>query len=71
MTILYSIVVSSLVVGVLNLIAVLFLSNAMFRILLASRAPPEKKTSKSPEKGLVDVKQTMTYDPRFSAKTDD
>jgi hypothetical protein len=43
----------------------------MFRILLPSRATPEKKTSKSPEKGLVDVKQTMTYDPRFSAKTDD
>jgi hypothetical protein len=71
MTILYYIAISSLVVGFLNLIAVLFLSNAMFRILLPSKVVLEKNTPKAPEKGLVDLKQTMTYDPRFTAKTDD
>lgn len=67
MTILYSLVASSLVVGTLNLVAVLFLSNALFRILMVPKRPIPGEP-KSEEKGLVDIRQTMTYDPRFSSK---
>lgn len=69
MNILYILVSASIAVGVFNLIAVLFLSNSLFRMFLSN--PPKgrlyKKTD-SDDKGLVDMAQTLTYDPRFAAK---
>lgn len=53
----------SLFVGVVNLVAVLFLSNAFFRVMISGSepvAPPPKD-----ERGLVDLKESGTYDPRF------
>lgn len=53
----------SLFVGVVNLVAVLFLSNAFFRVMVSGRepvAPPPRG-----ERGLVDLRESGTYDPRF------
>lgn len=68
MTILHYIVASSLVVGIVNLVAVLFLSNALFRILLSPPDRQRQDAEESGDKGLVDVAPTMTYDPRFVPK---
>lgn len=68
MTILHYIVVSSLVVGIVNLMAVLFLSNALFRILLPTPDRQKRDSEEFSDNGLVDVAPTMTYDPRFAPK---
>jgi len=63
MTILYFMVGASLVVGVLNFLAVIFLSNAMFRFISPDRQ--ESPPPPSRESGLMDPRETPTYDPRF------
>lgn len=50
----------------LNFIAVLFLSNFLFRIFVPA-AEEAKKLSSISDGGLVDVKLSPTYDPRFRA----
>lgn len=53
----------SIFLGVLNLVALLFLSNAFFRVMVSGRepvAPPPRD-----ERGLVDLRESGTYDPRF------
>lgn len=70
MIFIHYIVISSLVIGLLNLVAVLFLSNALFRILLYRpfRDIGDETNPEPDRKGLVDLKQSMTYDPRFATK---
>lgn len=63
MTILYLLVAASLAVGVLNFLAVVLLSNAMFRFVSLERQAPEPMPSR--ESGLLDLEATATYDPRF------
>jgi len=55
--------VVSCVLSFVNLVAVLFLSNALFRIFSGN-----SRTSSLPkqnESGLVEVREVPTYDPRF------
>jgi hypothetical protein len=53
----------------LNLIAVLFMSNALFRFVVSFKSNEEEQPSvsvaRTPEGGLVDLKAVPTYDPRF------
>lgn len=54
----------------LNLVAVLFLSNAVFRFIVSFKSDEEEITTlksrpNTPEGGLVDLKAVPTYDPRF------
>lgn len=68
MTALYIITGVSLGIGILNLFAVLFLSNSLFRILLKEdryMLPP----APSVDSGLVDPTRTATYDPRFQPQS--
>jgi hypothetical protein len=72
MTILYIICGASCFVSLANLVATLFLSNALFRVLVSERdyPPPEPPRLEpprpaTPDKGLVEVSETPTYDPRF------
>lgn len=51
----------------LSFIAVVFLSNSLFRVLV----PKETEVVESrrpPEKGLVDPRAVPTYDPRFRSE---
>jgi hypothetical protein len=64
MTILYVLVGASVFLGVLNLVALTLLSNALFRFMnLDDQEPPPSPTKE--DGGLVDLKDTPTYDPRF------
>jgi hypothetical protein len=47
----------------LSLVAILFLSNSLFRVLVPDE--PEVQEPPKPEKGLVDPRSVPTYDPRF------
>jgi hypothetical protein len=49
--------------GVLNLVATIMLSNAVYRAFAVSKdiAPPLP----SRDSGLVEIKDSPTYDPRF------
>ena len=50
----------------LNLVAILFLSNSLFRVLVPKESEPESaRASTTSERGLVDPKAVPTYDPRF------
>lgn len=49
----------------LSLVAVLFLSNSLFRVLVPDDNEPSPKKTQQPEKGLVDPRAVPTYDPRF------
>jgi hypothetical protein len=55
----------SLFVSLINLVAILFLSNSMFRLLINKEAETREPVAAKRDEGLVDVKQSMTYDPRF------
>jgi len=68
MTCLHYMVISLLVVGLLNLFAILFLSNAIFRILISRSVQTARRPSEVEGGGLIDIKQSMTYDPRFEPK---
>lgn len=64
----YSLVGISIFVGLVNLVAVLFLSNAFFRVMVYGREPVAPP--RSDDRGLVDPRESGTYDPRFrSSKT--
>lgn len=53
-----------LAVSFLNLVSTIFLSNFVFRILVADRKPP--RVPRTPDdRGLVDLNYSPTYDPRF------
>ena len=69
MTILYVICGISCFVSVFNLLALLFMSNSLFRILVSERdlPPPAASVSSGPKEstGLLEVRETPTYDPRF------
>lgn len=65
MTFLYVLCGATCFVSVVNLVAVLFLSNSLYRIFAASRLPPPSPTVERRERGLVDPSATVTYDPRF------
>jgi hypothetical protein len=47
----------------LNLIFILFLSNSIYRLF--TRGMPKQSSLKIEDKGLVDIKDSPTYDPRF------
>lgn len=47
----------------LNLVSTIFLSNFVFRLLVADRKPPTQP--KPDDRGLVDPGYSPTYDPRF------
>jgi hypothetical protein len=68
MTYLYLLVGASVLVGVMNLVATILLSNAIFRSMNppaeAGRAPDDPRESA----GLVDPVATPTYDPRFRSE---
>ena len=51
------------VLSALNLIFVLFLSNAIFRLFY--REDSTRSDAESEPGGLVDVRDSPTYDPRF------
>lgn len=55
----------SLLVSSLNLVAILFLSNSVFRLLVNKEAEAREPVAAKRDEGLVDVRQSMTYDPRF------
>lgn len=63
MSSLHYLCIVSCVVSFVNLIAILFLSNALFRIF--SNAGSELPPPRQDESGLVDVRESPTYDPRF------
>lgn len=65
MTILYVMTGVSLAVSLVNLAAVLFLSNSLFRLLVREGMPPPPMSRDS--SGLVDPRPAPTYDPRFRA----
>lgn len=62
MMILYVLCGLTLAVSIANLAAVVFLSNSIFRMLVRRDIlPPPAR----PQSGLVDLKDSPTYDPRF------
>ena len=63
MTFLYVLCGASCFFSVVNLVAVVFLSNSLFRILVADRPPAPTRERR--DTGLVDPSATVTYDPRF------
>lgn len=69
MTILYVICGVSCFVSIFNLLALLFMSNSLFRILVSERdlPPPPASVSRNQKEtgGLLEVRETPTYDPRF------
>lgn len=64
MTIVYVLCGATCLVSVLNLVALVFLSNSLYRIL-APDNPPPPPTREKRDTGLVDPAATVTYDPRF------
>jgi len=70
MIFLYWFVGASCFISILNLVAVLFLSNAFFRLMVrerddASREPVALPRVSPDERGLVDIGTVDNYDPRF------
>lgn len=65
MTILYAICGLTLFISLVNLLAVIFLSNSMFRVIVRDRADYPPIPVGNGDSGLVEVKDTPTYDPRF------
>lgn len=51
----------------MNLLATVFLSNAVFRLLVSSRPQKDSPVIPSKDTGLVDLKEVPTYDPRFKS----
>lgn len=62
MTIVYVLCGLSLFLSASNLLATLFLSNSLFRLLVRRTEAP---TVDAPAGGLVELRETPTYDPRF------
>lgn len=50
--------------SILNFLSILFLSNSLFHILL-SKEEIKLPIKNQDEKGLVDLKESPTYDSRF------
>ncbi len=65
MTILYAICGLTLFISLVNLLAVIFLSNSMFRVIVRDRADYPPIPVGRGDSGLVELKDTPTYDPRF------
>ncbi len=63
MTFLYILCGATCFISAVNLVAVVFLSNSLFRLLVAERPP--RISPKGSDAGLVDPSPTVTYDPRF------
>jgi hypothetical protein len=63
LTFLYILCGATCFLSLVNLVAVIFLSNSLFRLLVAGR--PVHASSKGSDAGLVDPSPTVTYDPRF------
>lgn len=55
----------SLFISSLNLVAIILLSNSMFRLLVDKEAEAREPVAAKRDEGLVDVRQSVTYDPRF------
>lgn len=51
--------------SLINLIAIIFLSNSLFRILIKNSTTLENIDEPKNTAGLVDPRPTATYDPRF------
>jgi len=49
--------------GVLNFVATIMLSNAVYRAFSESKGPAPSLPSR--DSGLVEIKNSPTYDPRF------
>jgi hypothetical protein len=62
LTILYILCGSTCFLSLVNLVAVIFLSNSLFRLLVSGRSTPPSRDEGS---GLVEPSPTVTYDPRF------
>jgi len=54
-------------ISFMNLLATVFLSNAVFRLLVSSRPQKDSPVIPSKDNGLVDLKEVPTYDPRFKS----
>lgn len=63
MTLLYILSGISLAASLTNLFATLFLSNSLFRILV--QEGQSRPIAPSVDAGLVEVKESPTYDTRF------
>lgn len=63
MIMLHYLCVFSCLISFVNLIAILFLSNALFRILSGPTRRPAPSAQE--ESGLVELRDVPTYDPRF------
>jgi hypothetical protein len=51
--------------SLLNTVFIVLLSNSIFRVLAADRNRRRILVKENDEKGLVDLKNSATYDPRF------
>lgn len=63
--ILYILISICLFFSILNFIFIIFLSNSIFRLLISNSKSIEEKPLNITTSGLVDLKPTVTYDPRF------
>ncbi len=52
----------------LSFIAVVFLSNSLFRMLVPKEMEFKEPKRQAPEKSLVDPRAVPTYDPRFRSE---
>lgn len=48
-----------------NLLSTIFLSNAVFRLLMTDKNEKNSPVAPPDEKGLVDLREVPTYDMRF------
>lgn len=70
MTIVYVALGVTCFLSAANLVAVIFLSNSLFRILVRGEGPVLPRAEpERPQAGLVDPGRNATYDPRFRSST--
>jgi len=66
----YILLSASCFLSFLNFVSLILLSNAIFRLLVPNKKPPLVSSEAPPaqESGLIDLKQSSTYDPRFASR---
>jgi hypothetical protein len=64
MTLLLALTIACCIFSALNLLFVILLSNSVFRLFYTKERTIEGDKKES-DRGLVDVRDTPTYDPRF------
>lgn len=65
MTILYVLCGLTLFSSLVNILAVIFLSNSIFRVIVRERAEYPPIAVEKRDSGLMEVRESPTYDPRF------